>query len=118
VGGNFKDFSIGGSSGSLFISVFVGVISVAIVVYIAYKSYLYYADSKKWSWFTQLCKEKRMNTKETAYLKNIVTRKKISTVDDLFGSIYSLNLPSPIKRKLLWDDEPSRSPSTQRPTRA
>lgn len=118
MGGNFKDFSIGGSSGSLFISVFVGIICVAIVGYVAYKSYMYYADSKKWSWFTQLCKGKRMNTKETEYLKNVVVRKKISSVDDLFGSIYSLNLPSPIKRKLLWDDEPSRSPSAQRTTRA
>ena len=52
-----------------------------------------------------------MSQKEVIYLRNIVVRKKISTVDDLFGSIYSLNLPSPIKRKLLWDDEPTRTPA-------
>ena len=111
MGGNFRDFQIGGGSGSLFIDIFVYLILAAVAIFVAYKSYLYYTDSKKWAWFTQLCKEKKMSQKEVIYLRNIVIRKKISTVDDLFGSIYSLNLPSPIKRKLLWDDEPTRTPA-------
>lgn len=110
MGGQLGNFEIGGSSGSLFISIFVSVIVGSLVLYIGYKAYIYYIDSKKWAWFTQLCKEKKMSQKEVAYLKNVVIRKKVTNVDDLYGSIYSLNLPSPIKRKLLWDDEPTRSP--------
>jgi len=111
VGGQLGNFEIGGSSGSLFISIFVGLIVGAIVLYIGYKSYIFYTESKKWAWYTQLCKEKKMGQKEIAYLKNVVIRKKITSVDDLFGSIYSLNLPSPIKRKLLWDDVPTKAPA-------
>lgn len=118
MGGNFKDFAFADSSGSMFITVFISTILVAVFGYIAYKSYVHYIDSRKWSWFTQLCKEKRMSIKETTYLKNVVIRKKILTVDDLFGSIYSLNLPTPIKRKLLWEDEPLRSPAARKTFRA
>ncbi len=114
MGSNFQDYSFGSSDDPL--AVFMLIILGIIGVYICYKIYLYYQDRRKWSWFLQLCKEKKMNQKEVAYLKNIVLRKKIASSDDLYGSIFQLNLPSPIKRKLLWEDEPAR-PSARRPSR-
>ena len=109
MGSNFKDYAFAESSGSTVINVFVGLLIAAVLIFVAYKLVLVYSDRRKWGWFTQLCKEKGMRSKETEFLKTIVVKKKITSVDDLFGSIYSLNLPTPIKKKLLWDDAPSRA---------
>ena len=105
MGQDFSNFSFGNASDPLMIVILV--IFAALAIYIGYKSVLYYLERRKWMWFIQLCKERRMSPKEVAYLKNIIVRRKITSVDDLFGSIYSLNLPTPIKRKLLWDEKPT-----------
>ena len=86
MGSNFQDYSFGSSDDPL--AVFMLIILGIIGVYICYKIYLYYQDRRKWSWFLQLCIEKKMNQKEVAYLKNIVLRKKIASSDDLYGSIF------------------------------
>ena len=114
MGSNFQNYAFASSDDPL--GVFMLIILGLVAVYIGYKTFLYYMDRRKWSWFLQLCKEKKMNQKEASYLKNVVMRKKIVSSDELYGSIYSLNLPSPIKRKLLWDDEPV-SQAPRRPTR-
>ena len=114
MGANFKDFGYADSSDPL--AIFMYIVFGLLAIFIGYKTFLYYREQRQWSWYTQMCKEKRMSVKEVAFLKNIVVRKKITSVDDLYGSIFSLNLPSPIKRKLLWDDEPSGA-RARKPTR-
>ncbi|MFC1556844.1 hypothetical protein ACFL5L_02540 [candidate division KSB1 bacterium] len=107
MGANFKSFEVGTSSGPLNV-VFLILLS-ALAIFIGYKLILYYKERRKWSWFISLCKEKRLGPKEMTYLKQMVVRKKITSIDDLFGSLYQLNLPTPIKRKLLFDDAPVAS---------
>ncbi|MFC1513623.1 hypothetical protein ACFL5P_01310 [candidate division KSB1 bacterium] len=104
MGANFKNFQTGGASGVL--STIFFILFIAFVGWICYKVILYYMERKRWTWFIQLCKEKNMTPKEVSYLKNIAIRKKFESSDDVFGAIYSLNLPTPIKRKLLSDDRP------------
>jgi len=105
VGANFKDFQIGkaGSVGGI-VGILVLLIFTVIAFFVLYKIYHYYLERRKWQWFLQLCKEKHMSPKEVLYLKSIVARRNITTVDELYGSIYSMNLPTPIKKKLLWED--------------
>jgi len=100
MGANVKNFQIGSSSGPM--GTIVLIILGIIAIYILYKVFLYYQDRKRWEWFMSLCKEKRLSAKETTYLRQLVMRKKIKSTDDLLGSIYSLNLPTPIKKKLLF----------------
>lgn len=80
--------------------IFIGLIGIIIL----YKTFKYYQERRKWSWFIKLAKEKRLTPKETTYLKHIVVRNKIHSTDEFFGSLFSLNLPSPIKRKMLFED--------------
>lgn len=100
MGQNIQNFQIGGSSGP--IGTVMLIIFAIIAVFILYKLFIYWQERKKWEWFISLCKEKRLNPKEVTYLRQLVMRKKISSTDDLFSSIYSLNLPTPIKKKLLF----------------
>ncbi len=76
MGSNFKNYAFASSDDLL--GVFMLIILGLIAVYIGYKAFLYYMDRRKWSWFLQLCKEKKMNQKEVSYLKNVVMRKKLS----------------------------------------
>ena len=107
MGGYPTDFSWAGKNDPL---LFALVIIVAfITVYIIYKLYLYLMDRRKWGWYFQLCKEKQLIPREVAYLKSIVVKKKFADESDLFQSIYSLNLPTPIRKKLLSDNQLPKS---------
>ena len=103
MGARAGDFKLDTSGGPLTYVMYV--ILIAIALYSIYKIYLYIQERKKWGWFTTLCKSKRLSAKETTYLRQIVLRNKISSTDDLYGSMYQLNLPTPIKKKLLFEGE-------------
>jgi len=105
LGQDFRNFNITKYHGSYnILGTLMIIILIIVGIIVLYKLFTYVNDRRKWHWFLQLCKEKNMSPKEVLYLKSIVTRKKISNVDELFGAIYSLNLPTPIKKKLLWED--------------
>jgi len=107
MGGYPTDFSWAGKDDPL---LFALVIIVAlIVVYIGYKSFLYFMDRRKWAWYIQLCKEKRLTPREVTYLKTIVVKKQFKDEKDLLQSIYLLNLPTPIRKKLLIDEQLSKA---------
>ncbi len=99
MGANFKNFEVGTASGVLVYIFYV--ILAAIVGFILYKVFLFYQEQRKWAWLTDMCKEKKLSQKEQAYLKNLAVKKNFTSEDDIYGSLFSLNLPTPIKRKLL-----------------
>ncbi|MFC1564040.1 hypothetical protein ACFL6G_03835 [candidate division KSB1 bacterium] len=99
MGANFKSFEVGTASGVI-VYIFYAIFA-AIAGFIIYKVILYYREQKKWAWLTQMCKEKEMSQKEQEYLKNLAIKKNFTNEDDIYGSLFSLNLPTPIKRKLL-----------------
>lgn len=107
MGGYPTDFSWAGKDDPL--SFVLVIIAVLILVYICYKSYLYFMERRKWTWYMQLCKEKRLTPGEVTFLKTIVVKKQFTDAKDLLKSIYSLNLPTPIRKKLMVDEQPSRA---------
>jgi len=107
VGGYPTDFSWADKNDPLFWGLVI--ITALILIYIGYKSYLYFMDRRKWGWYMQFCKEKRLTPREVTYLKTIVAQKQFTDAKDLLQSIYSLHLPTPIRKKLLIDEQPSKA---------
>ncbi|MCP4725561.1 MAG: hypothetical protein GY863_11015 [bacterium] len=99
MGANFKSFEVGTASGVLVWIMYI--IMAAIAGFIIYKIILYYQEQRKWAWLTEMCKEKKLSQREQIYLKNLAVKKNFTSEDDIYGSLFSLNLPTPIKRKLL-----------------
>ncbi len=99
MGANFKNFEVGNSGGVLGIVLLI--IFIGILGLIAYKVFLAYKEKQRWAWLTQLGKDRKLSQKELIFLKNVAMKKQFKSEEDIYGSIFSLNLPSPIKRKLL-----------------
>jgi hypothetical protein len=99
MGAKLKNFEIPGASDTTIIA-FLILITV-FALFISYKIISHYIERRKLKWLFGVCKERKMTPKEVSYLERIVTKKNIKNSEELFNSVYSLNLPSPIKRKLM-----------------
>jgi len=99
MGADFKNFSTGEVSTAGLI--FIIIIFAGIFGFIGYHLYLYLAEKRKWAWLTDLAAEKKLTQNELKYLKNVSVKNDLQSADDVYGAAFSLNLPTPLKRKLL-----------------